>query len=119
MSLIDPSLGEFLDRLSILRLKIEHGEAEDKDVSHFRDEQQGILSRLRTVNLMTLPFEKLADINQALWESTDALRIAIATHDEPLQARFGRIILRLNDQRAELVRQINEAHGDFRVEKLG
>jgi len=116
MPLLDPSVGDLIDRLSILRLKIVHGEEAQKDISHFDTERAAILHRLNGVNLNTREIEKLFVTNEALWELTDALRQA--TNSDAVAARLGRKILSLNDERARLIAAISLAHGDTRMEKL-
>ena len=118
MSLIDPSVGDLLDRLSILKLKIQFGEQVGKSVGHFETERQAILQRMNGIDLNTPEIEKLFFTNEAIWNSTNEMRVVCDSHNESAQARFGRIILRLNDQRAELIQVINHQHGDARMEKL-
>ena len=118
MSLLDPSVGDLVDRLSILKLKIQFGEEAQKSIGHFETERAAVLHRLNGVNLSTPEIDKLFFVNEAIWTTTDEMRTVCDAHDEPKQARFGRIILRLNDQRAELIQTINRQHGDSRIEKL-
>ena len=119
MSLINPSVGDLLDRLSILRLKIHHGSIAGRTVSHFEEERQEILQRLPAgLDLNDPSVEHLFFINEMLWELTDAMREAVEAKTAGLQARYGRVILRCNDKRAQLIRQIAQQHGDARVEKI-
>jgi hypothetical protein len=116
MPLLDPSIGDLIDRLSILRLKIQHGEEVGKSIYHFDTERAAILKRLNGVNLSTPEVEKLFVANEAIWELTDALRTAGSS--DAFAARLGRKILAMNDERARLIAAISAAHGDLRVEKL-
>ena len=43
MSFLDPGPGDLIDRLSILNLKIAHGQEAGKDTHHFATERQAIL----------------------------------------------------------------------------
>ena len=120
MSLTHPSVGEFLDRLAILRLKIRFGEDHGKDVAHFRQEQKDICTRLQDKADMNHPLvEELFFVNEALWELTDAIREAIKQGERDWQiGRFGRLILEKNDKRASLIAKISAQYGDYRIEKL-
>lgn len=120
MSLTDPSVGELLDRLSILKLKIAHGEELIKPIGHFRTEQTEILRRLPQGWQTTLDRQvtRLFEINELLWHGTDALRAAAKTNEVEVHARLGLSILRMNDERAQLIQAISEQHGDHRVEKM-
>lgn len=119
MSLTAPSVGELLDRFSILRLKIHHGALAGKPVDHFEQERREILDRLpHGLNFENPLFEQLSFVNECLWELTDAMREATGVKVIPLQARYGSIILRFNDKRARLIAEISAQHGDHRVEKI-
>lgn len=117
--LINPGLGDYLDRLSILALKILHGRVAGKDVEHFEREGNAVLVKTRTAvdpaSYMEL-YSQLAAVNAALWYATDALR-DVAARAFPVSSseeagRLGIQILRLNDQRAVLVDQLNKLAGD-------
>lgn len=119
MSLLRPSVGDLLDRLSILRLKIHHGGIAGKSIGHFEEERQAILHQLPPdVDFLDPVVEHLFFVNEALWELTDAMREAVQCKTADLQARYGRVILRMNDKRAHLIRQIAQKYGDDREEKI-
>ena len=119
MSLTRPSVGDLLDRLSILRLKIHHGGIAGKPVGHFEEERQEILQRLPPqIDFLDPLVEHLFFVNEALWELTDAMRDAVDAKTADLQARYARVMLRMNDKRANLVGQIAAKYGDHRVEKI-
>ncbi len=119
MSLTNPSIGELLDRLSILKWKIHYGEEAGKDVTHFRVEQHEIMDRLPAdLDLAAEPVARLFQVNRMLWVDTDCLRNAIRVSWVMGQSDLGVEILQLNDERARLIQQINADHGDYRIEKL-
>lgn len=119
MSLTNPSIGEFVDRLSILRLKIAVGEAKGHAIDHFVRERKEICDRLQDrVNLNDPLIEELFFVNEALWELTDAMRQAVTHGPDVLVAKYGRMILDRNDKRASLIAEISAAHGDHRLEKM-
>lgn len=121
MRLLDYGLGEILDRLSILALKIAYGEAAGKDVAHFRRERSKLLP-LTTTKVDGTVFEaygELAVVNGRLWAAEDALRAYRQAHariaasgveaDRIVALAFE--IQGLNDRRAALIQTINEATG--------
>lgn len=128
--LFEPGLGEVVDRLSILSLKIAHGRLRKRDVAHFVLETTQLLQREyenRVIHSIGVaPMMELAAVNGALWQKTDDLRRAAkgwetpaASHDEAVDtAVLGIEILRLNDRRAELVAHINLLAGAPHLEKL-
>lgn len=122
--LINPGLGDYLDRLSILALKILDGSAAGKDVEHFERERNAILTKVRAeVDPASYLewYSELAAVNAALWYATDRLRgnaqlLEVgdphALCDWSTIAGIGIQILRLNDQRAMLVDKLNKLGGD-------
>ena len=121
--LINPGAGDLVDRLTILALKILHGQAAGKDVTHFVTERNALLVALRNRELNGSWFEhvlSLAAVNAALWQLTDEMRgyLGLETLKAPViewepAARCGIGIMHLNDDRARLVRTINELSGDL------
>jgi len=119
-ALLNPGAGEITDRLTILALKILHGEAAGKSVQHFVTERNGLLGKLRGRELNGAWFEaclQLGAVNAALWARTDEQRRHLALEsgtcfDVRAAAECGCAIMRLNDERARLVRQINVLSGD-------
>src|SRR3990172_455729 len=68
--LINPGLGDYTDRLTILALKILFGEAGGKDVAHFRTEQTILLTKIRsreTAGAWLAATFELAAVNAILW----------------------------------------------------
>lgn len=132
MSLLNPTVGDLCDRLTILALKRLHGTAAGKDVSHFQREWAGLLTKVQGRQLNAAWFEHLLDlaaVNAQLWTLTDQLR-----KDAPLMATnldgvpnltlvdvavCGVAILKANDRRAALIQTIDQLCGDFAgAEKL-
>ncbi len=129
MRLLNVGAGEISDRLSILALKVLHGEQAGKDVSHFVNERNGLIVQFRTAStdaglehLFTL-----AAVNAMLWHAEDDLRAwrrmeeekGIDTMDAPKVITVAFRIQELNDQRAELVWTLNKLAGtDLGREKL-
>jgi hypothetical protein len=110
--LIPVSLGELLDKITILEIKVLHLKGEG--LAHGIQE----LSLLRQVlGDLAFPVEQerfsdLKSVNQSLWTIEDALR------DKERQGQFDAEFVELarqvylqNDRRAALKRQINQAYG--------
>lgn len=131
MRLMNPGLGEMLDRLSILELKLAHGGGEQ-----FAKERKALLEHLwhesgpvQPPEQLGLSFDSfkayatLAAVNAALWQSEDALRaerewmhstVAESSNREAVarSAFLAHKIQALNDRRAELVREIGKLAGE-------
>lgn len=125
--IINPGAGDYADRLTILTLKILYGEAQKKDIKHFRDERNAILVKLTTFDRgpWLEPLLDLAGVNAALWQAEDELRTyrdvyGTTAQRLPMDAKVAQLALRiqaLNDQRAALVATINQKAGDPRGEE--
>lgn len=113
MRLIKPSVGECLDRLSILTRKIEEGKTRGVAYTHWEDEGVDIVAYLITWQpemrvvwtLVTLYFF-LAAVNAMIWDrQMEADRVL----NDPESERSSLILelTRLNKRRAELVAQIS------------
>lgn len=127
MRLVNIGAGEMADRLSILALKIAHGEDVGKDTSHFRTERNAILVQFRSA-ATDAGLEHLFDlaaVNAMLWHAEDDMReyrrlfAAGCGNDFPGICACAFRIQSLNDQRAELVWTLNKLAGtDLGKEKL-
>lgn len=117
--LVNPGLGDVLDRLSILSLKILHGEFARRDVTHWKTERAQLLPQVhaRTGGSWFSPALELAAVNSALWHAEDDLRKYRSEPDYMNNTSVITVAFRiqeLNDQRAQLIGQINELAGDAR-----
>ena len=123
--LTNPGIGDIVDRLTILSLKILSGTEQGKDTAHWRNEQVILLSqiRARTLDGPWFPLAlDLAAVNGMLWHAEDDLRalrqIDLAQDSEATRqgeataARTGFRIQELNDRRAGLIESINQISGD-------
>ncbi len=135
MRLIQPRLGELLDRLTILRLKIQHG----KETTHFRWEFAQIILLVEERSEWLAPptraqmealEEQLAGVNKAIWRSEDEVRgfrerylevpFPLTSTDADAAAKAGFQSQQLNDRRSQLIHQINVLTGsakDHETEK--
>ena len=120
MRLVNYGVGEISDRLSILALKLLHGTEAEKDVKHWRDEQNILLPKITTRALGGSWFEsytELAAVNATIWQGEDQLR-AYRAMELAAMINIRAIIdvafrlQELNDRRAELIEAINKETGD-------
>jgi hypothetical protein len=107
------SVGDLLDRITILRIKIQRCSAEQ---SANVGVELGALARLWATEEPEMA--ELSSVNQALWDVEDRLRIAEAAgvFDHAFIAD-ARSVYRLNDRRATLKRAINLRLGSALVEE--
>lgn len=122
MRLIDYGLGEVLDRLSILALKISHASDAGKPVEHFTRERSKLLvqASTRVVGKVFECYAELAVVNARLWAAEDGIRgLRRQAADLPggvpnllIVADLAFEIQALNDRRAALIAEINQTTGD-------
>lgn len=118
--LIGFGLGEIVDRLTILGLKITHY----PDSTVFATEREQLISMIKPRTADTIgEWAQLARVNNALWQAEDQIRAyrdrfgELNVIDRIDVANLGLACQSLNDERAELIRAINESQGDQHVEK--
>ncbi len=127
--LLTPSPGEVLDRITILDLKIQAFEKKDKDASNFIAEKQSLLDyledwkqRLREElcyrkdaemvdhwNQIGEKTNGLLAVNSLLWDAEDQVRATDQLEVTKLASLCLRIV-KLNDSRAVLVRELNNLY---------
>lgn len=119
---VEISVGEFFDKITILEIKQERINDEDK-LKNVNNEL-GYLNAL----IDSLPFERadveqevrdLKSINEKIWEIEDNIRLKEAAKEFDADfIELGRSVYFSNDKRAEIKRQINIKLGsDFVEEK--
>ena len=112
------SLGELIDKITILRIKQQHLQGQ---ALHHVDRELGALEgRLHASGIVIRPelVEELERINRRLWRIEDEIR------DQERQRDFGdrfielaRSVYRTNDRRAAIKKEINLSHGSSLVEE--
>ena len=115
--------GELIDKITILRLKMERLQRPEALANVNRELQalEQVLeeagSSLKTKTVLSRTAE-LQTVNTQLWDVEDSLRVLEAHQrfDKEFIA-LARSVYQLNDQRAELKRQINETCGSTLVEE--
>lgn len=127
MRLMNPGLGEMLDRLSILELKLAHGGGEQFEEERLRILDALPLNKPEDELRRLTAYAKLAAVNAALWQSEDALRDLRPREMSTEEPQVGTppprdVVVKtyflahkiqlLNDRRAELVREIGKLAGE-------
>ncbi len=102
------SLGEIIDKLTILEIKIERIIDAEKRKNCIREYE--ILTKVTEKHNLSYPGQKhkLKGVNEKLWELEDKIRekdVKEEFDDEFI--RLARDVYRLNDKRAEIKKRIN------------
>lgn len=114
------SVGELLDKITILQIKNERITVEDK-LLHVRHELQALSavaseSLTRSDDLDQLQ-QQLKQVNEALWDIEDDIRLCEKQQDFSDQfVQLARQVYFQNDRRAKIKLQINELTGSELVE---
>ena len=118
---IDVSVGEIMDKLTILEIKSEKIQDEAK-LANVCKERDSLLPAIDQPAYQTDEVRqlvaKLKDINLKLWEIEDEIRLKEA--DKSFDEQFielARSVYFTNDQRAEVKKQINLVTGSALVEE--
>jgi hypothetical protein len=118
MSLLKPTPGEVIDRISILRLKADAYLKAGKPTERLNLETTELCLYLDTLGrhseVTPIAFE-LADINESLWKAEDYIRVEAMSEHEVSKTALE--IVRLNDRRMQLVREIDKVYGLQSVEE--
>lgn len=105
--LIDPEAGDYIDRYTILQLKIRHDHLSTALVV----ESEGIQRAAPWIDMRLELIVQIATVNTLLWVVTDefdkAVGDEVARCDDYNIARIAREMRRLNRQRAELVSELS------------
>ena len=120
MKILAPiSLGELVDKITILEIKMER--VKDSEKRH------NIRVELQELSLIYTPLQdrhldnfhiELKEVNEKIWELEDIIRNCIRTGDKgDLYYTAALNIPVLNDQRAAIKKQINEQFGSEIVEE--
>ena len=112
------SLGELIDKITILQIKTQH--LHDTALENVKNELEALETTLSNLHLnidITL-IQRLKGVNQDLWQIEDDIR------DEERQKNFGETFIRLarsvyqqNDLRAAIKKEINTTYGSAFVEE--
>ena len=112
------SLGELLDKITILQIKRQH--LQGTALENVRTELNALETTLSSLqlNIDTRLTQRLKEVNQNLWQIEDDIR------DQERQKNFGETFIRLarsvyqqNDQRAAIKKEINTTYGSTFTEE--
>ena len=120
MKILAPiSLGELIDKITILQIKMERV----KDI----EKRHNIRAELDELNLIYFPLQdrhldnyhiELREVNEKIWELEDIIRNCIKQDDRgDLYYTAALNIPLTNDKRAEIKKQINEQFGSKIIEE--
>jgi len=118
--IIEISIGEAFDRLTILKIKSEKIKDEAKLTNVMKEYfyLQNLLSEELDVNEDNDDFKRLLEINQTLWDVEDLLREFEAKQSFGFEfIELARSVYVLNDDRAKVKKEINLAYGSQFVEE--
>ena len=120
MKILAPiSLGELVDKITILEIKMERVKDSEKrhNIRVEHEELSLIYFPLQDRHLDNFHIE-LKEVNEKIWELEDIIRNCIHTGDKgDLYYTAALNIPMLNDQRAAIKKQINEQFGSEIVEE--
>ena len=114
-------IGEALDRVSILEIKLDNMTDEVK-LKNIKKEYGHLLLVLQPIEELEgtkLLYDSLYDVNSRLWEVEDLLRVLEKENDFTEEfINLARSVYNLNDKRAEIKKRINILYGsEFLEEK--
>ena len=115
---IEVSIGEIVDKLSILQIKLENITDEDKLVNIKKEFNYLYSIVFKDLKIQLEDYQPLLDINKELWGIEDDIR------DEERAKRFGerfievaRAVYFTNDKRSQIKKDINIKYGSEFVEE--
>lgn len=113
-------IGEALDRVSILEIKLDSivDEVKLKNVKKEYDYLISVLQPIDELNGTKLLYESLHKVNSRLWEVEDMLRELESKNDFGTDfIELARSVYKLNDERAELKKRINVLYNSEFIEE--
>ncbi len=112
------SVGELLDKVSILRIKLDKFQDEGRR-ANVKRELDALLEVCDTKGLTHQELEaELVRINSRLWEVEDQLRVLESRKDFGAEfVELARSVYYTNDERAQIKRRLNEHFGSTLVEE--
>ena len=104
---IPVSVGELLDKISILQIKSQH-----TNNSYVTKEFDSLVEIAKENNIFDFEyFDQLLEVNQKLWEIEDELRILEKSKDfSDTFVNLARSVYITNDKRASIKKNINEKY---------
>ena len=116
---IDISIGELVDKVSILSIKSRKIQEKNK-LQNIHNELELLAEKMRAagITLQSPEYRQLEEINQALWDIEDRIRVKEAekAFDQEF-IQLARSVYFRNDERAAVKRKINITYGSELVEE--
>lgn len=112
------SLGELVDKLSILRIKLQKIEDPNK-LSHVKKEEMALTDKLNSLKLERIEFhlEQMIDVNLILWKIEDDIRdLERARQFDQSFIELARQVYITNDERFKRKNTINTVYKSGFVE---
>ena len=116
---IEVSIGEIVDKLTILALKKKYIDDQLK-LENIQKEYSYLLDIVfNELKISLTDYDELLHTNQLLWEIEDDIRVKEKNAEFDGQfIKLARLVYITNDKRADIKKQINEKYGsEFREEK--
>lgn len=113
---IPASVGEVLDKISILQIKSDRI-TDGRKLANVRKELVALLTAAQHHRFPEMEAE-LRTVNEALWGIEDQIRVKEKRGEFDAEfIRLARSVYIVNDKRAEIKRRINEASGSALIEE--
>jgi predicted RNA-binding protein with EMAP domain len=111
------SVGEFVDKISILQIKLDKINNFEK-LNNISKELEALIFLDNEKIVGTLDYQELKEVNLKLWEVEDLIRIKEARQDFGEEfIQLARSVYQLNDIRANLKRKINIKYSSELIEE--
>ena len=114
---IEVSIGEVLDKITILAIKLDKIEDEDK-LKNIQKEFISLTSQVTSGMYLDKLYMRLCQVNQKLWNVEDKLRDheRLNNFNEDF-INLARSVYKLNDERARIKKEINVKYGSELIEE--
>lgn len=104
---IPVSIGEVIDKITILRIK-QKSITDTSKLKNVNYELDLLNEKISDISIPEKMFEELMNINEQLWEIEDSIRLCEANNDFGQEfINLARAVYITNDKRSELKREIN------------
>jgi hypothetical protein len=117
--LVEVSIGEVVDKVTILEIKNEKVQDEAK-LKNIRKEYELLTKDINAIGITKddAQYVALKDINLKLWHIEDDIRIKESKQEfDDEFIRLARAVYFINDDRADVKKQINLKHGSELIEE--
>jgi hypothetical protein len=115
---IEVSIGEVLDKISILAIKLNEIK-DDIKLKNIQKEFQHLSSKVKSDMFMDDLYMDLCSVNRVLWDIEDKIRVCEKNKDfGDSFIELARMVYKTNDMRADVKKKINiKYNSDFIEEK--